>query len=151
MPTDRNKILLSTQGFQSITSGLFLALVALYRSSTGAIYANSGNTSGVLSPTSPFGFSSSDFKQPPHPDINLIQDLIPHFLSGSFGELEDDRVEELYGVEFGIHDRRHIAYVRRAVFLEVLVSTIESSRESGEWLLCNVVDVRTLFLRVLLH
>lgn len=142
VPGDRNKILQTTQGFQSLASGLLLALVSLYRSSTGAIYANSGFDSGVLSPTSPFGFSPSNFKQPPHPDIDLIQDLIPHFLSGSFGELEDDRVEEVYGQEFGIHDRRHLAYVRRAVFLEALVSTIENSRETGEWLLCNIIEVR---------
>ncbi|KAH9478689.1 hypothetical protein JR316_0009147 [Psilocybe cubensis] len=79
--------------------------------------------------------------QPIHPDIGSLQDIIFQYLSGSLGEIEDDQVEETYGVEFGIADRRHMPSVRRAIFLDALVSTIENSGGTGEWLLCNVIEL----------
>ncbi|KAF8965019.1 hypothetical protein BDZ97DRAFT_1813196 [Flammula alnicola] len=141
VPGDKNRILLTTPGYQSISNGLLLLLVALYRSSTSLM--NSNNIylgSPTLKSPNLFHFASANFQQPPHPDINLLQDLIPQFLSGSLGELEDDGVEEIYGVEFGAADRRHLVTVRQAVFLESLVTCIENSPGTGEWLLCNVIE-----------
>ncbi|KAJ3513514.1 hypothetical protein NLJ89_g2905 [Agrocybe chaxingu] len=122
---DRNRTLFTVEGFQSISSGLLMLLAAFYRppaavSSLASIPAN--------------------FQQPPHPDIHLVQDVIQQFLSGSMGELEDDTVEEEYGVEFGIRDRRHLGAVRRAVFLEALVICMENDPPAREWLLKNVTE-----------
>ncbi|KAF9485001.1 hypothetical protein BDN70DRAFT_848598 [Pholiota conissans] len=118
VPGDKRQILLSTQGYQSISSGLFLLLAALYR----------------------FSYASANFHHPPHPDINLVQDLVPHFLSGSLGEVDDDRVEEVYKVELGTVDRRNSGSVPRAMFMEALVMTIENAPGTGEWILCNLIE-----------
>ncbi|KDR79961.1 hypothetical protein GALMADRAFT_242128 [Galerina marginata CBS 339.88] len=139
VPGDRNRILLTTPGFHSISSSLLLLLVLLYRSSTSS--ANINNPY----PSSPalrnyFSFAPANFQQPPHPDINLLQELIPQFLSGSLGELDDEGVQEVYGVEFAAADTRHLSTVRRAVFLDALVNTIEDSSATGEWLLCNAIE-----------
>jgi hypothetical protein len=135
-------MLLTPQGFQTIANNLLLLLVALYRSSTPStrptfdpVYANQKNDG--LS----FAFSSANFQQAPHPDIHRVQELIPQLLSGSLGELEDDKVEEVYGVEYQTTDRRHLGHIARALFVDSLVNCIERAPGTGEWLLCNAVEV----------
>ncbi|CAA7264275.1 unnamed protein product [Cyclocybe aegerita] len=122
---DRNRTLLTVEGFQSISSGLLILLAAFYRPPAAV---------------SSFASIPANFQQPPHPDIHLVQDVIQQFLSGSMGELEDDAVEEEYGVEFGIRDRRHLGAVRRAVFLEALVICMENDPPAREWLLQNAIE-----------
>ncbi|KAF8183119.1 hypothetical protein BJ912DRAFT_1144895 [Pholiota molesta] len=142
VPGDRRQILLSTQGYQSIASGLLLLLAALYRSSTtsSTIGNNVYSQTPMFKSSKGFTFASANFQNPPHPDINLVQDLVPHFLSGSLGEVEDDRVEEVYGAELGTVDRRNIGSIPRALFSESLIMTIENAPGTGEWLLCNVIE-----------
>ena len=142
VPGDKNRILLTPQGFQTISNNLLLLLVSLYRSSTSStrptfdpVYANQDNDYGS------FAFAPANFQQAPHPDIHLLQELIPQFLSGSLGELEDDKVEEFYGVEYQAADQRHLGHIRRALFVDSLVHCIERAPGSGEWLLCNAVEV----------
>ncbi|KAF8905252.1 hypothetical protein CPB84DRAFT_1814223 [Gymnopilus junonius] len=138
VPGDRNRMLLSTQGFQTIISGLFLLLASLYHSSTSSNIGSPYSSSPFSA--SSFPIASSKFHHPPHPDINLLQELIPQVLSDSLGDIEDDRIEEVYGVEFSTTDRRHLGGVRQAIFQESLMITIENSHGTGEWLLCNVLE-----------
>jgi len=141
VPGDKNRTLLTPQSFQTIANNLLLLLVSLYRSSTPSTrptfdpaYANQDNDGT-------FAFASANFQQVPHPDIHLLQELIPQFLSGSLGELEDDKVEEFYGVEYQAADQRHPGHIRRALFMDSLVNCIERAPGTGEWLLCNAVEV----------
>lgn len=51
-------------------------------------------------------------------------------------------MEEVYGIEYGINDRRHAGALRRAVFLEGLVGCIENTgMGTGVWLLENLLEV----------
>ena len=77
------------------------------------------------------------------PDVQLLKDLILQFLSGSFGDLEEDHMEEVYGMEYMIDDRRHTGALRRGVFLEGLVGCIENCLGTGTgiWLLENLLEV----------
>lgn len=148
MPTT-TKLLLTPSGFHSISSNLLLLLAALYRSSgISSISSNPYTQSPSFKTSIGYSFPSANFKNPPHPDINLIQDLIPHFLSASLGEVEDDNIEEVYSVGFNIADRRNLGNVRRALFSESLVATIENAPGTGEWLLCNTVEVRASILGI---
>ncbi|KDR72729.1 hypothetical protein GALMADRAFT_228996 [Galerina marginata CBS 339.88] len=139
VPGDRNRIVLTTQGFQSISTGLLLLLVSLYRSSTASTNINNPYASSPAT-RSNFSFASANFQQPPHPNISLLQELILQFLSGSLGELDNEQVQEVYGVEFAALDTRYLSALRRSVFLDSLVNTIEGSPASGEWLVCNVIE-----------
>ena len=118
VPGDENKILLSTHGFKSITSGLLILLAALSSSST--------PVTQIL-----------------HPDVQLLRDLVLQFLSGSLGDLEEDQMVEVYGIEYGIDDRRHTGALRRGVFLEGLVGCIENclGTGTGVWILENLLEV----------
>ena len=100
------KILLTLAGFHLISCNLFLLLAALYCSS--GIPASSTNSymqSPIFKTLICYPFPSTNFRNPPHPDINLLQDLIPQFLSASLGEVEDDKIEETYTISFSITDR----------------------------------------------
>ena len=119
-PRDENKILLTTYGFKSVTGGLLILLASLHYSST-----------------------STSATQILHPDIQFLKDLILQLLSGSFGELDDNHMEEMYGIEYGIADRRYTGALRRAVFLEGLAGCIENclGTVTGVWLLENLLEV----------
>jgi len=61
-------------------------------------------------------------------------------------------MEEVYGIEYGITDRRHAGALRKAVFLEGLVGCIENclGTGTGVWLLENLLEVTiSTFLFVL--
>ena len=117
---DEYKISLSTHGFKSVAAGL-LTLLATFS----------------------LGFSSSSDTQTLHHDIQLLKDLILQFLSGSFGDLDETHLEEVYGVEYGMDDRKHAGALRRGVFLEGLVGCIENclGTRTGVWLLENLLEV----------
>jgi hypothetical protein len=123
VPGEENKILLTTHGFKSVTSGLLILLAALH------------------------GSSSSASETLHADDIQLLKDLILQFLSGSFGDLEEDHMQEVYGIEYGMDDRRHAGALRRAVFLEGLVGCIENclGTGTGAWLLENLLEVISFF------
>lgn len=146
MPPDKNRILLTVEGFQSIASGMLILLSSLYHSSTSAF--GHDQISATSPPSTPGYFMSevADFRQPPHPDIHLLQDLIPQFLSGSLDELDDDKVEETYGVEYGTSDRKDIRSIRKAIFTDSLLLTIENTPGTGEWLFCNLIEVNSSYL-----
>ena len=76
-------------------------------------------------------------------DTQLLKDLILKFLSGSFGDLDETHVQEAYGIEYGIEDRRNAGALRRGVFLEGLVGCIENCTRTGTgvWLLENLLEV----------
>lgn len=117
VPGDDDKVSLTTHGFKSVTGGLLILLATFSSSSTSATQ--------ILS----------------H-DYQLLRDLILKILSGSFGDLEETHVEEVYGMEYGIDDRRHTGALRRAVFLEGLVGCIENTGiGTGMWLLENLLEV----------
>lgn len=52
-------------------------------------------------------------------------------------------MEETYGIEYGIDDRRHEGALRRGVFLEGMMGCIENclGTATGVWLLENVLEV----------
>ncbi|PPQ66012.1 hypothetical protein CVT24_011956 [Panaeolus cyanescens] len=147
VPPPQNRILLSLHGFQSISSGLLLLLVSLYRSSTSPApnpQSPSHYTTTAYTPTS-FLQTSANFSNPPHPDIRLLQELITLVVDeGRFGELEDDRVEEEFGVEFEVGDRRADGegggMIRKLVFADAMLKCIENSAGTGEWLICWVIE-----------
>ncbi|KAF8155551.1 hypothetical protein B0H34DRAFT_751522 [Crassisporium funariophilum] len=130
VPGDQNRILLTAHGFQSLTNGLLLLLVALHRSSS-------------PSPSSSYQRQHDGAKSQPtvtHPDIHLLRDLIVQFLSGSLGDLEDDHVEDLYGVEYNLEDRRNMGAVRKAVFLEAAVGLVGVMGAGGVGCILRVVE-----------
>ena len=98
-PGDKNRTLL-TQSFQTIANNLLLLLVSLYRLSTSSTRPTFDPVYGNQDNNGTFAFSPAKFQQAPHPDIDLVRELIPRFLSGSLGELEDDKVEDFCGVEY---------------------------------------------------
>lgn len=118
VPGDENKISFTTHGFKSVAAGLLILLA-----------------------TSSLG-SHSD-TQILHHDIQILKDLILQFLSGSFGDLDETHLEEVYGIEYGMDDRRHAGALRRGVFLEGLVGCIENclGTGTGVWLLENMLEV----------
>ncbi|KAF9558076.1 hypothetical protein CPC08DRAFT_25218 [Agrocybe pediades] len=141
VPGDRKRILLTMEGFQSISSALLILLSSLYQSSLPAPgHRQSFLASPPSTPASYFLSASADFQNPPHPDIHMLQDLIPQLLSGSLGELDDDRLEEVYGAQFEMADRRNMGTIRKAVFMDAVFLTIEHTPGTGEWLFCNVIE-----------
>jgi hypothetical protein len=118
VPEDENKISLTTYGFKSVTAGLLILLAT-------------------------FSLGSPSDTQILNHDIQIIKDLILQFLSGSFGDLDETHLEEVYGIEYGMEDRRHAGAVRRGVFLEGLVGCIENclGTGTGVWLLENLLEV----------
>jgi hypothetical protein len=128
IPGDETKISLTTHGFKSITGGLL-----------------------ILSAT--FSSDSTSVTQILNHDNQLLKDLILRFLSGPFSDLEETHMEEVYGVAYGIEDRRHAGALRRAVFLEGLVRCIENCMGTGTgvWLLENLLEVTSFYLLVVLN
>jgi hypothetical protein len=118
VPGDEYKISLTTQGFKSVAAGLLILLAT-------------------------FSLGSPSDTQILHNDIQLLKNLILQFLSGSFGDLEEAHLEEVYGIECGMDDRKHAGALRRGVFLEGLVGCIENclGTGTGVWLLENVLEV----------
>ena len=49
----------------------------------------------------------------------------------------------MYGIEYGVDDRKHAGALRRGVFLEGLVGCIENclGTGTGVWLLENLLEV----------
>ncbi|KAF9051397.1 hypothetical protein BJ165DRAFT_1524338 [Panaeolus papilionaceus] len=150
VPGERNRILLSLHGFQSIACGLLILLVSLYRSSTAPqAQTQPGSATTYNDPSArrdiataaytpqSFLLCPANFANPPHPDIKLLQDLIGQFVGGSYGEVEDDGVEEEYGVEYGVGDRKGGGGGGDG-------SGGGTGRENcpgtGEWVLCHVLD-----------
>ena len=123
VPEDENKISLTTHGFKSVAAGLLILLAT-------------------------FSLGSPSDTQILHHDIHFVKDLILQFLSGSFGDLDETHLEEVYGKEYGMDDRRYAGALRRAVFLEGLVGCIENclGTGTGVWLLENLLEVISLVL-----
>lgn len=118
VPDDENKISLTTHGFKSVAAGLLILLAT-------------------------FSLGSPSDTQILHRDIQILKDLILQFLSGSFGDLDETHLEEVYGIECGMDDRSHAGALRRGVFLEALVGCIENclGTGTGVWLLENLLEV----------
>lgn len=116
VPGDENKISLTTLGFKSVTGGLLILVATFLSGSTSVSQIH---------------------------DTQLLKDLILKFLSGSFGDLDETHVQEAYGIEYGIEDRRNAGALRRGVFLEGLVGCIENCTRTGTgvWLLENLLEV----------
>lgn len=90
-----------------------------------------------------FSSGSTSATQISHHDDQLLKDLIFKFLSGSFGDLEETQVEEVYGIKYSIEDRKYAGALRRGIFLEGLVGCIENCMGTGTgvWLLENLLEV----------
>lgn len=124
--------MLSSQCFQSLASSLILLLVTLYE--TGV------PRKGTLD-------VPPNNHQTYHPDVVLLKQVIEHFLTGSLGDLEEDSLEEEYGVEHSPTDRNDPDGIRRALFIEVLVNCLENSPASAAVLLDIVISVSSIQLQ----
>ncbi len=124
-----------------MSSGLILLLAALHRTSIPhnptrehhSIYLPDVSSSALTNP-----------QKASHPDIHLLRDAINKLLSGSLGEVEKSTIEEDYGAEYSARDRRYSDAIRRSMFLEALLNCVENSPRTGEWILCNMVEVCSL-------
>ena len=121
VPGDEKKFSVSTYGFKSVTAGLLVLLAT-------------------------FSLGSPSDTQILHHDIQILKDLVLQFLSGSFGDLDETDLEEVYGIECGMDDRRHKGALMRGVFLEGLMGCIENCLRTGTgvWLLENLMEVSSL-------
>lgn len=140
--TDGTSIQLSAQGFQSMSSGLLLLLTALHRTFT--FYNASGGHDSIYLPD--VSSSSLSIQKASHPDIHLLQDAIDKVLSASLWEIEKSTIEEEYCAEYTTRDGRYCCAIRRAIFLEALLNCVENSPQTGELILCYVIEVCLLIL-----